>query len=286
MADDSINGTIYRVSNRMNGKVYIGQTQRAFKSRIKQHLALAAKGSVKSALHKAINKYGVSAFCFMPIHVDIPTVSELNALESFYIELYKSFGSGGYNLTTGGESYIRSNETRQKMSLVNIGRPVSIETRKLISDKAKNRKHSAETKELMSKILIGNKRSDASIFSNLNEDRADKTVHEFMHPLHGVIKTFPADLAKRFNLRVSACHKLVAGEYKGTNGWSIKGNGPVVRCKVYKVINTVTGAVVVGTCSDLCKICDISIDSVYKLIAGKIKQTRQGWEFIKEVINE
>jgi len=281
----TINGTIYRISNRINGKVYIGQTRRRLKARFNQHKYSAGKGNMNSQLHKAFRKYGVENFCFMPIHTSISTLDALNSLEVEYIKLYNAVAPRGYNTDAGGGSYLRSEETLCKMSSVNKGRKLAEETKELIRKKATGRATSAETKRKISIMLKGNKYSDPGILRKYNEQRTDKTEYSFTHPIHGVVTTYPADLAKRFDLECSACHNLATGKYKGTRGWSLLGGVGAVRGRVYEFANVNTNETVVGDFTTTTTKCRFSLSSFHKLTTGKIKQTRHGWEFKKEIVN-
>lgn len=95
-----MNGYIYKVTNRVNNKVYIGQTRRSIEIRWKQHIKAAMLDKQNRPLQKAIRKYGVENFNIEPIEeID---VSRLNEREMFWIAKYDSFKSG-YNATLGGE---------------------------------------------------------------------------------------------------------------------------------------------------------------------------------------
>jgi group I intron endonuclease len=49
---------IYKITNKVNGKVYIGQTIRSLNTRFKEH----CKKPRCIALHSAINEYGRNSF--------------------------------------------------------------------------------------------------------------------------------------------------------------------------------------------------------------------------------
>lgn len=102
-------GYIYKITNQINGKVYIGlTTKKNPRTRLQQHLRYA-KGSKeeRSYIHSAIAKYGEENFEFEVIESNIHDREELQQLEIDYITNYNSFGEGGYNRTTGGEGGLR-----------------------------------------------------------------------------------------------------------------------------------------------------------------------------------
>ena len=94
---------IYKITNKINGKVYIGQSvdierrwkehrQRPFNSNSKQY---------ESPLYRAIRKHGLDNFTFQVVEEGLP--SELNDKETYWINYYDSY-SNGYNLTLGGDT--------------------------------------------------------------------------------------------------------------------------------------------------------------------------------------
>lgn len=94
-------GFIYKITNIINGKIYIGQTIQNVKERFYQHCATKCSNEVLNmAIHKAIKKYGKSNFTLEVIEeVDKDT---LNDREKFWIEYYNSYNKG-YNSTKGGQ---------------------------------------------------------------------------------------------------------------------------------------------------------------------------------------
>jgi group I intron endonuclease len=107
---------IYKVTNRINGKVYIGQTKVTLQSRWKQHL----RSKDESVFHRAIRKYGAENFTVEQIDVACDT-AEMNAKEQYWIAHYESMNRDkGYNMTKGGRSGAvdlkRSEATRRKIA--------------------------------------------------------------------------------------------------------------------------------------------------------------------------
>ncbi len=90
---------IYKSTNTINGKVYIGQTS-DFKSRKWQH----ERGYEKEdcIFHRALQKYGAENFIWEIIDV-VEGKENANRAEKKYIEEYHSFKPNGYNMTKGGE---------------------------------------------------------------------------------------------------------------------------------------------------------------------------------------
>ena len=90
---------IYKITNQINGKVYIGATIRNPETRWAEHQRDYIRLDFeKRPLYNAINKYGVNNFTFETIE----ETNEPQEREIYYIQKYDSFNNG-YNATLGGE---------------------------------------------------------------------------------------------------------------------------------------------------------------------------------------
>lgn len=97
---------IYKITNKLNNKVYIGQSINV-KRRWQEHKQCAnpTNKSFKATKHlyKAIAKYGISNFKFCLL--EECRVDQLDKLEISYIQLYNSANPAfGYNVQLGGNS--------------------------------------------------------------------------------------------------------------------------------------------------------------------------------------
>lgn len=110
-------GWIYKITNKVNGKAYIGKTelQNPY-DRWKEHKHDYQRRKIeKRPLYSAMNKYGVDNFEFNVIG-EYNDGQELCSKEREYIEKYRTYvGFGdcnGYNATLGGDgkSYIQLDE--------------------------------------------------------------------------------------------------------------------------------------------------------------------------------
>lgn len=107
---------VYKITNTVNGKLYVGITQNGYKRRFAAHLR-HSKGGRKScrALYSAINKYGESSFKVELIET-CKNRDELNKREIFWIKKLNTLSPNGYNLTEGGDAGVMSDETKAIMS--------------------------------------------------------------------------------------------------------------------------------------------------------------------------
>ena len=98
-------GFIYKITNKVNGKSYIGQTIQNVKERFYQHCATKCSQAILNmVIHKAINKYGKSNFTIEVIEEVEST--NLNDRERYWIRYYDSYNNG-YNSTEGGQDGIK-----------------------------------------------------------------------------------------------------------------------------------------------------------------------------------
>ena len=95
-----IYGYIYKITNLVNNKIYIGQAI-DIQKRWWEHLN-CAKNQVNTFLYNAIRKYGASNFIIEQIDI-ASTKEELNNKEMYWIKKLNSINREvGYNLTAGG----------------------------------------------------------------------------------------------------------------------------------------------------------------------------------------
>jgi hypothetical protein len=163
---------IYRVTNQVNGKVYIGKTVQPMRKYWRDQLSAAIRGLVgKRYLYNAIRKHGPDAFAVEVIH-RARTPEELSAMETFFIVLHQSHRpENGYNLAMGGEGFSpgglnpragnralkgtahpmfgrhHSENSNRRNRDAHLGIKASLETRALLSLKRKGGKSSLETRK-------------------------------------------------------------------------------------------------------------------------------------------
>lgn len=109
-----IYGRIYKLTNKLNNKSYIGLTTKSIEERFQAHLDKANKE--KSAVQKAMIKYGKENFEIVEIDI-ASSKDELYEKERYWICHYDTFNGYGYNLTNGGGGITdMSQEIRDKIS--------------------------------------------------------------------------------------------------------------------------------------------------------------------------
>jgi len=178
-------GKIYRLTNKINGKMYHGQTIDDVNIRWDKYKRLDCKRQPK--LYPALKKYGPENFLFEVVDESPQDQIQLDNKEMFYIAKFDSFHNG-YNCNEGGRGCGKmSEETKLKISKANKGNYHSDETKKKISEANSGNKngmfgqhHSIETKQKISKALSGRILS-AETKKKLSEGKMGNK-----HPMFGV----------------------------------------------------------------------------------------------------
>ena len=93
---------IYKITNNLNGKVYIGKTNFTIEKRWKEHCQDCQKDCLnKRPLYSAMKKYGIENFFIEEVE-QLETPQQAEEREKYWIEYYGSF-KYGYNATKGGD---------------------------------------------------------------------------------------------------------------------------------------------------------------------------------------
>ena len=112
---------IYRITNLINNKVYIGQSINIENRFLRHRNELRRNKQNNSYLQNAWNKYGEKNFEFAIL--EVCTEEELDDKECAYIQLFNSMNrDNGYNLESGGHANKHmSDDSRAKMSKAKEG---------------------------------------------------------------------------------------------------------------------------------------------------------------------
>jgi len=170
------NTIIYKITNKITHKIYIGKTVQEIDERIRRHLTSSRNGS-GTYLHRSIRKYGFEKFDVEIIDHCEDIVS--NDIEKIWIIQENSLVPNGYNMTEGGdggdtsdsENYIKGMKRRRDYSGKNnpmYGKDSAM----------KGKKHKDSTIDKMSK-----KRKD--YWTDEKKDEASEKILGENNPMYG-----------------------------------------------------------------------------------------------------
>jgi group I intron endonuclease len=193
---------IYKATNIINHKVYIGQTIKTLDYRKRKHINNAFRNP-KTRFHQAIIKYGEENFIWTIVENNIESKDILNEKEIYWILFFNSFNNG-YNDTKGGKSFLGykfTEESKKKMSLSHLGqsRPCSKEHREKISKSVSGKNNG----------FYGKKGKDSPFL---------KYIYYLESPDGEKFETYIInDFCKQFNLKRTGVYKSIINnrDYKG-----------------------------------------------------------------------
>jgi group I intron endonuclease len=152
---------IYIIRNKINDKVYVGQTWTTTDKRWKSGY------SKQPHMNNAIKLYGKDNFYYEEI-MSCQTQEDADHFEKYFIQYYQSNDRElGYNLRIGGSNGRHSIESRDRMSKAKKGKP--------------GRKQSEEIKNKISETLTGIERSDITIKKMSEAKTGSKSVNFGKH---------------------------------------------------------------------------------------------------------
>lgn len=234
---------IYKVINKINKKIYIGQTSQPLQKRWNSHCTRKDR----QGLSKAILKYGKENFIIEEID-GANSQTELNYLEQHYIYIYNSISPNGYNILPGGKnsahteqskfkmrkpknfknrtdfSYRKhSKETIEKLREIKRKNPLFFtkEHREKISKANKGRKHTEETKLKISQTKKGHtynrNRKHNKIKSSSIKIIAINTKNNFEIVFNSILEA-----AKTLLINTGSISNVLSGKCKSASGWKFK----------------------------------------------------------------
>lgn len=147
---------VYKITNKVTNKIYIGITNQGSGARYRHHWYESRIGE-PSPIHRSMAKYGEDNFTLEIIDF-ADTYDELKEKEKYWIKQYNSTDKSiGYNLTEGGDGTFgrkHSEETKEKIRQKALGRKVSEETKKKMSE-TRLGKCSDKQREHLLKLTVG-----------------------------------------------------------------------------------------------------------------------------------
>ena len=229
-------GYIYKVTNLINSKIYIGKTiQKDINTRWKNH---RNKYSGVKLLDEDYKQYEIDNFKFDIICICFDSSS--SRYEKEYIIKYNTLHPNGYNSRLGGGGPDKtSEETKKKMSLIMTGKKpdksyLTEEYRKKMSERMKGEKNSnfgkkmsQEQRQKISKSRIGKKinhteETKKKISIKRKSQIMNNSVKVKQYTLDGeFIKEFPSmtSAAKEYNVSLTSIKYACNGKNKTCKGF-------------------------------------------------------------------
>lgn len=183
-------GIIYKATNLINGKAYVGKTIETLSYRKEKHISDAYTKRFNMIFHRAILKHGERNFKWETLdRVMFPDL--LLDLEKFYIAKHNCKMPHGYNMTDGGEGLCghkhsiltrdkmsrsaknkppMKESTKEKIRLANIGKHHSEITKKQMSISRMGHLTSEKTREKLSIAHIKYQKNKKLIENNLGKE--------------------------------------------------------------------------------------------------------------------
>ena len=109
------NYRIYKHTNQITNRAYIGITNSSIESRWNQHVD-SSKRKDGFKFHRSIAKHGEEAFLHETLEI-VDSLTEAKKLEIYYIKLYDTFKKG-YNSTPGGDGVYERTPLQNKARAV------------------------------------------------------------------------------------------------------------------------------------------------------------------------
>ena len=217
---------IYKATNLVNGKIYIGQTIQKFTKRISQHKCM--KNS-KCYFHNSLQKYGFNNFNWTIID-NAYNFDELDDKEIYWINFYNTQDKG-YNLSEGGR--VNRNMKRTKPSVLKGTKHTEErkeKNRQAQLERYKNNPYPEYLKEKMRKNMLnreitwGDKISDTKMGHTVNDETKAK-----------ISKTLQGNKNK-FYWTFEKCKKT-ASEFNTKTNFRKKYPGAYHNCRINKWLN-------------------------------------------------
>jgi group I intron endonuclease len=200
---------IYKITNLLNGKIYVGQTVRSLKLRWRQHRSAF---SDKMPISKAMFKYGKENFTIEQIDI-ANNLEELNKKEEHWISTLNSVDKDiGYNVRRGGKNSTLTDQTKEKIAQASLKKWKCDQFKQKMSQKKKQLWKNQEFRK-KHRLAMQNIDKDAFVkkMSMVNKENATK---RFSKPFN----VFTAKLKSKGGWQKSAVYE----KDKLVGTWSLK----------------------------------------------------------------
>lgn len=202
---------LYKITNLINGKIYIGQTIHP-KKRWWEHKQRAKTHYDNYPLHLAIDKYGEDNFKFEIIEESI----NYNERETELIKQYNSLCPNGYNVTQGGPSpvFYGEDHPRNTISNENVLNIIKDLQENKITDREIAKKYNT-TDKIVADINHGITHTQKDLQYPIRKKRgSQKLTEEQIQKIKFLLKTTNlsyAEIGQQFNVSKSNIYHINTG---------------------------------------------------------------------------
>ena len=203
---------IYKLTS-PSGKIYIGQTQCLYK-RFQDY----RKPKANEYLMKAILKYGLENISVEILEKDVE-LGLLDEREQFYLDTLQPFGDNGYNICR--EASTTRGRKRPKEELKGTSEYRKTRVGELNSFFGK--KHTEETKQLLSKLKTNSKLSKEHIekFCGAGQESVKRKIHQLCKETGMLLKTWDyiRQASRELKINEGSIVSCCKGNYKSAGGF-------------------------------------------------------------------
>lgn len=224
---------IYKITNLINNKPYIGKTGKTLEKRWKEHYYEARRWQkctdtgtafgYNSRLYPAMAKYGYENFKIQLLE-EVSSIKEMNQREQDWIDFYDSRNTG-YNIAAGGHGGFflgckHTPEALEKLRIASTGRKLSPEARASAANNRRGKKVSAEGRERMRQAKLGKKTGSHS--AEWNKRISEGQVNEIICVETATVYRNIAEASRQTGITASALANCLMGRSKTSGGYHWK----------------------------------------------------------------
>ena len=275
---------IYVIKNRVNDKVYVGQSIDA----AQRFISHCKKQNTKdvSLIDRAIQKYGKDNFWYEILE---PQTPDYNELERYWIKKFNSINPNGYNIQTGGEDPPIHKGYDSPNSVFNSAEDVR-EIKRLLQDTSLSLSEIAKQCGVSKRTVL--RINQGTIYEEIDEiypiravpkmngKLTDEQVEEIIDVLRHTYRQYQ-DIAAQYGVSLSAvkqinsgdCHPLEGVEYP-IRTYKNSGEPACTYDQVTEISDLLMNSTM--SCGQIAVKYGIDIQSVYLINNGRNKRYRRG----------